>query len=87
MYNREHYQDVPERILNSLDGYAKRGETLGGFLSAVVENNLFQAIGHGDPESRAALKQIVTYVNCQLPPGCWGSKDKVKAWRASCTTS
>lgn len=82
MYNRTEYTGVPERILDSLDAYAKEGRPTGGFLDAVLRGDLYEAVARADSESMDALKMIVTYVNCQLPIGCWGSDERVKAWYA-----
>jgi hypothetical protein len=81
MYDRSSYGSVPARILDILDAYAEEGRQTGDFVGAVLENNLFEAVGHADCESMAALKMIVTYVHCQMPQGCWGSPEKVKTWR------
>lgn len=83
MYNKDDYKDVPERLLMSLDMYAQEKRPVGSFLKAVLENDLFMAVGYADPESMACLKKIVTYIHCQLPSGCWGSKDNVKEWLSS----
>jgi hypothetical protein len=81
MYNRDEYGDVPGHLLDALDRYAKEGAHTGDFLKAVLENNLFKAVAHGDPVSMSAFKKIVIYINCQLPSGCWGSPEQVKAWK------
>jgi hypothetical protein len=81
MYKHDEYADVPEHILGSLDRYAKTGGNLGGFLEAVISNDLFRAVGLADPDSMRALKKIVTYISCQLPLGCHGGDRQVKAWR------
>ena len=81
MYNHEEYEDVPEHVLDELDRYGKDAKPLGGFLTAVVSNNLQGAVGRADPEMMQVLKQIVTYVNCQLSPQCRGSMDHVRRWR------
>lgn len=81
MYNHDEYKDVPVHILDDLDRYSKDGGQLGGFLSAVVSNDLQGAVGHADPEAMQALKQIATYVNCQLHTQCHGSAECVWLWR------
>lgn len=71
---------IPERILESLNAYAKEGRPTGGFLRAVLENNLSEAFGRADEENRKCLFEIVSYVYNELPIPCWGSPEKVKAW-------
>jgi len=80
MFDRQHYDQVPSRFLDSLDAWAKTARPTGSFLRAVLENNLFEAVGRADSEAAEALRGIVTYVNCQLPGGCWGNKEVVEKW-------
>ena len=75
---------VPERLIGGLLRYALKGIRPGHFLTAVLENNLSDAIGRADDESMAALKPIVLFVYNYLPAPCWGSPDKVKEWRGQC---
>ena len=82
MYNRTEYEDlVPTRFLDGLDRWAKEGTPPGGFLMAVLKNDLCDAVGRADGEALMALRKIVTYANCQLPDACWGSKQAYEDWR------
>jgi len=70
-------------IREHLDEWA-RGERvhLGSFLTAVLSNNLTQACGRADDSNLRALPDIVRYCYNELPSDCWGSPEKVEAWRA-----
>lgn len=68
-------------IKESLDDWAKNGHQPGGFLSAVLENNLFEACARADSTALDNLPHIVQYIYNALPVGCWGSKEKMKVWR------
>lgn len=82
MYERgDYYAEVPPRFLDELDAHAKTGRPVCSFAEAVLENDLYKAVGHADSEAMAALKKIVAYVSCQLPPGCRGSAERVRNWR------
>lgn len=72
--------DLPIRddVKQALIGYAIRGERLGHFLTYVVENNLFQALGQADSYNRASIYQICHFIYNELPAGCWGSPEIVK---------
>lgn len=70
----------PDDVKHSLTLYHKNRLPTGGFLRAVLENNLFDAIGRADANSFKHLGDIVNYVYWELPSGCWGNKAKVDAW-------
>jgi len=70
---------IPQITKESLDRYA-RGFPTGGFLKAVLENNLMEAMSSADASNREALYEIVMYVYNKMPMDCWGSPEKVKRW-------
>ncbi len=82
MYDHTHYaaRDVPETTLETLDNWAKFGLPPGGFVAAVLENDLADAVRRADSGNSAALVDIVRYMINELPSGCWGSYDKVATW-------
>ena len=80
MYDRTHYSTVPERTLEALDNWAKSGQPPGGFVAAVLENDLADSVRRADSRNSAALVDIVRYLINELPRGCWGSFDKVATW-------
>jgi hypothetical protein len=75
--------DYSKAIFQALVDYAKRGYPLGHFLTAVVENNLKEAICRADSDNLAGIYDLVIFVLNELPAGCQGSPAKVKAWRES----
>tara|TARA_R110002020_G_scaffold135552_2_gene302720 strand:+ start:8608 stop:8979 length:372 start_codon:yes stop_codon:yes gene_type:complete len=83
MYDRTHYSTVPERTLEALDNWAKSGQPPGGFVAAVLENDLADSVRRADSRNSAALVDIVRYLINELPRGCWGSFDKVASWGES----
>jgi hypothetical protein len=52
----------------------------GSFLTAVIENNLREALGCADEYNRAALFEIVSWWYNEAPSSCWGSPEKAKEW-------
>jgi hypothetical protein len=54
----------------------------GGFLTAVLENNLSEAFGRADMHNSRILKEIVGYVYNRLPSKSWGSREKVRELQA-----
>lgn len=67
-------------VIRSLDRYARERIPTGGFLRAVLSNDLRGAFGRADADNRAALADIVSYVYNFLPAACWGSPQAVAAW-------
>ena len=71
---------IPSDLIKSLTYYVEHHSETGGFLRAVLENDLTEAIGRADLDNLLILKDIVGYIFNELPMSCWGSKEKVKAW-------
>jgi len=67
-------------IKEALNLYVVHHIQPGGFLTAVLENDLREAVGRADGRNILILKEIVQYVHCELPGSCWGSVDKVTQW-------
>lgn len=80
MMNHEKYPNVRPDTLDSLDLYVTEGIPTGGFLEAVLCNNLMESFGRADMGNRLALFEICSYVYNELPSGCHGSPEKVQAW-------
>ena len=74
---------IPDRFIESLRGYKELGWEPGGFLTAVLSNDLREAVARGDAEALAALAALVRYIHAELPMGIWGSKDRVREHLAS----
>ncbi len=79
---RQHadYRQIPQRVLLSLYAYVNNRQQTGGFLTAVLSNNLFTAIGKADSESLAAIREIVVFIHMEVPSPCYGSEQAVTAW-------
>ena len=81
---QEHQELNPDRPVrldtqNALNAYAPFGHRLGDFLTAVVENDLFEAVGRADSYNLATLPQIVRFIWNEWPATCPGSPEKVSA--------
>ena len=74
------YPTAPIRILEAISDYAENRTPRGGFVTAVLENNLSMAIHRADAESLKGLADIVRFVHWEIPSPCHGSKDIVGAW-------
>ena len=78
--NHNSYEMVRTDCLDSLDRFVTHGIPTGGFLEAVLENNLMESFGRADNDNRYALFDICRYVYNELPASCHGSSEKVAAW-------
>ena len=72
--------EIPPRIKAAIDHYVEGGYTPGGFVMAVLSNDLTQAVLIADNESLSALPAIVRYVYNHIPHDAWGSPEITKAW-------
>lgn len=70
-------------IIESLQLYVDHGCSVGGFLMAVLENNLSEACGRADLNNQRRLITIVRYVYNRIPRDAWGSPEKVAEWLQS----
>ena len=72
--------NVPFTVIESLDRYVDHRVPTGGFLNAVLENDLREAFSRADFINRYCLFEIVSYCWNEIPAICWGSYGKVDEW-------
>lgn len=73
---------VPNGLIDGLRHYSEKGIPTGGFLEAVLSNNLMQSVRRADVDSMASLQAICELVYWELPSSCHGTPEIVKAWIA-----
>lgn len=71
---------LPENMRKQLVNYVMRGIPLGGFLKAVVCNDLNRSYSTADPENKKKLGEWSGFVFWDLPKECRGSKDIYDSW-------
>ena len=71
---------LPPHAHQSLDLYAEKRVEPGGFLKAVLCNDLIGAVSKADSRNLANLPAIVAYVYNKLPASCWGSPEDYHNW-------
>lgn len=71
---------IEERFKKSIDLYVSDKVPTGGFLRAVLENDLAGSIGRADIEAMDNIRHIVCYCWNEIPSECWGNKTKVTNW-------
>jgi hypothetical protein len=71
---------VPEHTLSSIKAYVQRRMPVGGFLRAVLTNDLSGAVNRADSQNIQNIPAIVFYLYNYTPSICWGSEENVKNW-------
>jgi len=74
------YDKIRPDIRAALARYAREHSGVGGFLRAVLSNDLMEALGRADDENRAAIWEICLYVHNEMPSLCHGSPERYKEW-------
>lgn len=74
------YDRLPEDAREDARDYVEHREAPGGFLMAVLTNNLVDAFALADPTNREALADWALWLWNDIPRECWGSRDKVERW-------
>lgn len=64
----------------ALDAWVQRGQVPGNFLTAVLSDELFNALRYADSENLRDLHEICSYIYNECPAGCWGSRTTMVEW-------
>lgn len=71
---------IQTRFKESIDSFVLHGYQPGGFLTAVLSNDLKEAVARGDEGAIENLPHIVAYLYNDVPSGAWGSPENVRTW-------
>jgi len=71
---------IPEHLKEGLLEYVVRGRPVGGFLEAVLSNDLEMSIARADMWSAESIPQIVKWLYNKAPMGCHGSSERFLSW-------
>jgi hypothetical protein len=71
---------VPHHDRASLARYITEHSGVGGFLTAVIQNDLAKACVRADTTNLKNLPAIVIWLRNEAPSECWGSPEKNKSW-------
>ena len=74
------YTGLPESVRGCLKRYIEDKIQPGGFVTAVLSNDLFGAFGAADHINRPLVGDIVAWIYNNAPMGCWGSRKRVREW-------
>ena len=82
MAYKDNLRMLPSHMHYAIKAWIERGEHPGGFLTALLSNDLMDAFGRADEDNTAAMRNWVVYLYNYAPSGCFGSPEKFKAWEA-----
>jgi len=71
---------IPSHMVGGIVRYVLHGIKAGGFMDAVIRNDLFKAVGKADDVNREYLHAYCNFFYNHAPSNCFGSKDKRDAW-------
>lgn len=83
-------QEIPPHTQEAIENYLIRGYEPGGFVTAVLCNDLFSATGKADHVNRANLWCIVTWIANNAPSASFGDYERMRNWlddRDGCRTA
>lgn len=78
---KSEYDNIPDAILLAINNHVLRGQNCGHFVTAVLSNDLIEAVNRADDECCKCLRSIIRYLYNRCPSECWGSKKKMEEWR------
>lgn len=64
----------------ALERYVQMRLPVGGFLTALLANDLKEACGRADDNNLHNLPALVAYCYNHIPAHAWGSYERVAAW-------
>lgn len=74
------YAKIPEHMQQALRRYVLEGIAPGDFLTAVICNDLRNAVNRADAHNYPLLRTYVLWLH-NVPPGsCWGSPANMEEW-------
>lgn len=65
------YATIPECTKNGLRAWILHAQTPGGFVEAILRNDLYDAMDRADDGNLAALQLIMTWVKWECPTDAW----------------
>lgn len=74
--------DAINHLIPGIRRYAEKHIRTGGFLEAVLSNDLDDTARRAGPETRPYIVDVVEYLRRSVPPECWGSRSRVDSWLA-----
>lgn len=74
------YSVIPPRMREAIVAYIRDGVMPGNFLTAVICNDLRNAVGHADEENLPLLKLYTQWFYNLAPSSCVGTRGNMNDW-------
>lgn len=74
------FDRLPEPYRHAIIQWIDSGVIPGGFLQAVIMNDLKQTLMFADEDAQIHLKTIVSFFMNEVPDSAWGSADNAARW-------
>lgn len=74
------YAAIPEDMRESMMRYVEERKEPGGFLTAVIQNNLINAVCRADKHNLLLIKEYAQWFYNVAPAPCSGSPEKMSSW-------
>jgi len=74
------YDVIRADMIESINRYVTDGVPPGGFLRALLANDLKESFGRADSHNRMTMFNLVCYVVNEIPASCHGSSESVVNW-------
>lgn len=71
---------ITDGMMEGIKLYVEEGIPPGGFLSAIISNDLKEAVGRADDVNMYNIPAFVSYFYNNTPSACWGSPEKMQNW-------
>jgi len=72
---------LPAYMKDGVRLYVFEGLRPGGFMSALLENNLSESYCRADENNIRCIENWVKFLRWNIPGGCWGSREVVSEWK------
>jgi len=72
------YTRLPQHIREDFRMYIEQGIPQGGFMTALLSNNLKETFARADERNRTYVADYVTFLYWSVPSNIWGSEENVK---------
>jgi hypothetical protein len=82
-YAHVDYSMLPDHMRDGAKRYIENRIAPGGFMTAVLENNLVEAASRADSTNINCLKEWAMWLYNECPREAWGSPHKVAMWLES----
>ncbi len=74
------YNMLPIHCQQSMRDYIEHRHPVGGFLYAVLSNDLYRTFLKADELNAPKIKDYLLFLDRHAPPECYGSKENIDRW-------